>query len=43
MRRSIAAVAISFTVVCHAAAQGRPAAPALTTQDYIDIEQLAAR
>ena len=43
MRRSIGAVAISFTVVCHAAAQGRAAAPALTTQDHIDIEQLAAR
>jgi hypothetical protein len=43
MRRSILAVVISFTVLGHAAAQGRVATPALTTQDFIDIEQLAAR
>jgi hypothetical protein len=43
MRQSIVVVAISFAVVGHAAAQGRAAAPPLTTQDYIDIEQLAAR
>jgi hypothetical protein len=41
--RSIVAVAISLTVVGHAAAQGRAATAALTTQDYIDIEQLVAR
>jgi hypothetical protein len=43
MHRSIIALAISFAFVAHAAAQGRGAAPALTTQDYIDIEQLAAK
>jgi hypothetical protein len=43
MRRSIVAVAISITAAGHAAAQGRGAAPSLSTQDYIDIEQLAAR
>ena len=43
MRRLVAAVAISFTVAGHVAAQGRVTTPPLTTQDYIDIEQLAAR
>jgi len=38
----IAAV-IALTVVGLASAQGRGAAPTLTTQDYIDIQQLAAR
>jgi hypothetical protein len=43
MHRSIIALAIAFAFVAHAGAQGRGAAPALSTQDYIDIEQLAAK
>jgi hypothetical protein len=38
-----AAVVMWVTAATSAAAQGRGAAPALTTQDYVDIEQLAAR
>jgi hypothetical protein len=38
-----AAVAISFIAAGAVWAQGRGAAPALSTQDYIEIEQLAAR
>jgi hypothetical protein len=43
MRRSIVAVAILLTFAGSAAAQNRGAGPALSTQDYIDIEQLAAK
>jgi hypothetical protein len=39
----LAAVAISLTAANVVAAQARGAAAALSTQDYIDIEQLAAK
>ena len=43
-RRWVGAVAaFVLMVVGHASAQGRGPAAALTTQDYIDIQQLAAR
>jgi hypothetical protein len=41
--RTFLAAAMSLTLAAGVAAQGRGAAPALTTQDYIDIQQLAAR
>ena len=42
-RTWIAAAGLSLSIVTSVFAQGRGAAPALTTQDYIDIQQLANR
>jgi hypothetical protein len=38
-----AATALTLAVAVTSAAQNRPANPTLTTQDYIDIQQLIAR
>jgi hypothetical protein len=43
LRSGIAAALIVFAATATAAQQGRGGAPALSTQDYIDIQQLAAR
>jgi hypothetical protein len=42
-RQWTVAVALSLLMVAPAFAQGRGAGPTLTTQDYIDIQQLVAR
>jgi hypothetical protein len=41
--RTFVAAAMSLALAAGIAAQGRGAAPALTTQDYIDIQQLVSR